>query len=220
MIRKELRLHLALLTFCAAWFIWCPAQGATDLPEGFSLSEQKWFINDIDGTHCSLLHYQGHSFGYVNIAGIAGDSLLVEKCYDSTETDFVGMRGSGWVEGWFLASRGNDYLIPLELEGLDRFSCPSTCDNIIAYWKPMGSGDWESSDDYFAYLADLKTRRVILKRSLGKARIGGTDWRWYLPVPEWTEDCGEVLYQYEPHIKPVRIAFGDKEQAVSDSLQP
>ena len=218
MIRKALRLQVALLTLCAAWSVSCPAEEAPDLPEGFSLSDQQWFVNDIDSTNCSVLYHEGHSFGYVSIAGIAGDSLLVEKCYDFTERN-MRMRGWGWVEGWFLASPGNDDLIRLEMEGLDRFSCPATCGNIIAYWQPEGSSDWETGDNYFAYLADLSTQKVVLKRFLGTARIGGTDWRWYLPVPVWNDDCSEALYQYEPHIKPVRIAFSEKEKAASDSLQ-
>lgn len=215
MITVAPRLQVALLTLCAAWSISCLAENAPNLPEGFLLSDKKWFVNDIDSTNCGVLHHEGQSYGYVSVAGIAGDSLLVEKCYDNTETDFVGMRGSGWVEGWFLASPGNEDLIPLEMEALDRFSCPSTCGDIIAYWVANGSSDRETGDEYFAYLADLSTQRVVLKHFLGKARIGGTDWRWHLPVPEWNEDCSEVLYQHEPHIKPVRIDLqGDDDRTV------
>ncbi|MXW21056.1 MAG: hypothetical protein F4Z95_09665 [Gammaproteobacteria bacterium] len=220
MIRITPGRQVALLAVCAAWFISSSAEDAPYLPEGFSLSDKKWFVNDIDGTQCGVLRYEGHSYGYVNVTGVAGDSLLVEKCYYLSETDIEGMRGSGWAEGWFLASPDKDDLMPLELEELNIFSCPSTCGHIIAYWVPKGSSGGGTEDDYFAYLADLRTQRVVLKHFLGKAWIGGTDWRWYLPVPEWNEDCSEVLYQHEPHIKPVRIVLGEQEMLEPDSVQP
>ncbi len=70
------------------------------LPEGFSLSDPKWFEGHIDSSLCRVLHFRGQRLGYVAHEMPAGDGIVFEKCV-------VREDGVGNTQGWFVATPRN-----------------------------------------------------------------------------------------------------------------
>ena len=178
-----------------------------DLPDGFSLSDPKWFGQDI-GDKCRLLQFEDRSFGYVTSVLRAGETLVLEKCHARTD-DMPESVENGWADGWFKVTPQSTILIPFEPEGLDRFSVPLACGKKLAYWGIPARGS--DREEYFAYVVDVPTKSILKKQSLGTAWLA-TDWRYYLPFPNWRGDCSEVVFKDDRHFKPVRFIFpGDQE---------
>ena len=178
-----------------------------DLPDGFSLSDPKWFGQDI-GDKCRLLQFEDRSFGYVTSVLRAGETPVLEKCHARMD-DMPESVENGWADGWFKVTPQSTILIPFEPEGLDRFSVPLACGKKLAYWGIPARGS--NREEYFAYVVDVPTKSVLKKQSLGTAWLA-TDWRYYLPFPNWRGDCSEVVFKDDRHFKPVRFTFpGDQE---------
>ena len=190
-------LKCALLAATATWALACMGEEYFNLPAGFSVSDPKWYGQEI-GDECWLLRYQDRSFGYVTSLTRAGDAILLEKCHDKAD-DMPESVQNGFARGWFLARPGSSVLIPFAIEGLDRFSAQIACATRVAYW---GKG----RNEYFAYVADVRTQSILKKKALGKARIA-TDWRNYHPFPRWKEDCSEVVFADDRHFNPVHLTF-------------
>lgn len=197
----------AVLAMSATLAVSGSADEHFDLPDGFSLSDPKWFGQEI-GDECRLLRSGDRSFGYVTSVVRAGETLVLEKCHTSTD-DMPESVENGWADGWFKVTPQSTILIPFEPEGLDRFSVPLACGKKLAYWgiPARGSG----RDEYFAYVVDVPTKSILKEQSLGTAWLA-TDWRYHLPFPNWKADCSEVVFKDERYFKPVRFTFsGDRE---------
>ena len=211
------RLQWSILVLSVLWVRPCVADEHFNLPPGFTLSDPKWFGEDI-GDECRSLRYEEHSFGYVARVLRTGESLLVEKCHGET-AGVSGPAYDGYVDGWYRAMPGKSGLVPFRVEDLDYFSVPRTCGMRVAYWGYKDLPDHDTDSQYFAYIADVPTQRILKKQFMGTAWLA-TDFKAYLPSPHWFGDCSEVLFADDRHFKPMRLKLPEKDARNVPSDEP
>lgn len=211
------RLQWSILVLSVLWVRPCVADEHFNLPPGFTLSDPKWFGEDI-GDECRSLRYEEHSFGYVARVLRTGESLLVKKCHGET-AGVSGPAYDGYVDGWYRAMPGKSGLVPFRVEDLDYFSVPRTCGMRVAYWGYKDLPDHDTDSQYFAYVTDIESGTVPRKAFVGQAWVA-TDFRYHIRVPRWTPGCTEVLFHDERHFQPVTVTLGGDGDAATDPVQP
>lgn len=169
------------------------------LPEGFSLSDPKWFEGHIDSSLCRVLHFRGQRLGYVAHEMPAGDGIVFEKCV-------VREDGVGNTQGWFVATPRNTVFHRLELERLGPFSSPATCGSRIAYWGLEDLATSATHSKISAIVADVRSETVLCRQVAGEAWLA-TDNRGHLPYPRWSRDCSQLLMVDDRYVSPTRFTL-------------
>ena len=183
-----------------------------DLPEGFSLSDPKWFYDEIQDFLCEVLHFRDRPLGYVTRAMPAGDSVVFENCTP-------GDRVSAVQAGWWVIRPGDTVFHPLELDLLGPFSSPATCGSRIAYWGLGGRGGGGGDPTISAYVADVDLEAVVCRQALGEGLLG-TDNKGHLPYPRWSKDCSQLLMVDDRYITPTRFSLPSVDVEATGSADP
>ena len=196
----------AILAMSATLAVSGSAEVNFNLPDGFSLSDPKWFGQDI-GDECRLLQFEDRSFAYV--VDVPTKSVLKKQSLGTAwlATDwryylpFPNWRGD-CSEVVFKDDR---HFKPVH------FTFPGDQEPYLTrYWVSDANDlpDNETDSEYFAYVADLDSGAVIRKALIGQARIA-TDYRYHLAVPRWRSDCSEVEFDEARYFQPVHFTFSD-----------
>ncbi len=164
------------------------------------------FVNEMYETTCFELQVGNKKVGWIYAAFKTRTLLILFACekYMQKPDAQAGTFTGGEVDAMHevIQKNGNWQLVKIPIPGYDRFSQPVICGELVAYWA-------FDSNEYFASVYDLSTRRQMKKVRIGRSDFG-TDDSSYLPIPVWTASCDEVRYPvHDEVIAPIIIKLSE-----------